>query len=488
MASPFSMGLNGLVSRNVAGYVKNFEVRGEWTEHALEEHAKVGRVPDETMMLNSLVRVAVEKMSVLDSFRYCIYILVWNQFADTEFSWALNIKMLPVIWQGLAQRSSLTRLTVRFPSSRHPRPLTLVPPMPNLQHLKITDIDPLCYPDDISLLLLGSKKLRHLKLHWSPRMREERELSTHESAYFGRCATARYLIPLQTVAVQNLYTYHDISGCRLFDHSLLEEITVLNSTSGLGDHPGTAFVDQHDWRRNEDDKSSNLKMLRVDKVSRQQCSFIENVDGLERLYLIGPQSPQTRRSKATTPNGETPLPNSPASSHSSPSSTENPSVMALKDDYIETITKYHGRTIKHLLLLPQWRLTDDDIALIVRQCPHLEQLGIGADYSNFQHLRLLVPFLKNLTAIRILGNPDDTTFVNKMREMDDKGMHEKRLLEETAKRNLGQLRYIEIGGEDLIFEIGMREEGKAGWKSSVKKKAWEEIKDVPIWAFGSHEI
>ena len=65
------MGLNGLVSRNVAGYVRTFEVCGEWKERALEEHARVGRVPDETMMLNSLVRVAVEKMTVLDSFRYC---------------------------------------------------------------------------------------------------------------------------------------------------------------------------------------------------------------------------------------------------------------------------------------------------------------------------------------------------------------------------------------------------------------------------------
>ena len=75
MASPFSMGLNGLVSRNVAGYVKSFEVCGEWKEHALEEHARVGRVPDETLMLNTLVRVAVEKMAGLDNFRYCISVL-----------------------------------------------------------------------------------------------------------------------------------------------------------------------------------------------------------------------------------------------------------------------------------------------------------------------------------------------------------------------------------------------------------------------------
>lgn len=70
MASPFTMGLNGLVSRNVAGYVKHFELHGEWKEYGLEEHAKVGRVPDESMMLNTLVRVAVERMAVLDSFWY----------------------------------------------------------------------------------------------------------------------------------------------------------------------------------------------------------------------------------------------------------------------------------------------------------------------------------------------------------------------------------------------------------------------------------
>ena len=70
MASPFSMGLNGLVSRNVAGYVRNFEVTGEWKEHDVQEHSRVGRVPDESMMLNILVRIAAEKMVVLDSFRF----------------------------------------------------------------------------------------------------------------------------------------------------------------------------------------------------------------------------------------------------------------------------------------------------------------------------------------------------------------------------------------------------------------------------------
>lgn len=70
MGSPFSMGLNGLVSRNVAGYVKRFKILGEWKEYELEDYSKVGRVTDGSMMLSILIRVAIEKMIVLDSFRF----------------------------------------------------------------------------------------------------------------------------------------------------------------------------------------------------------------------------------------------------------------------------------------------------------------------------------------------------------------------------------------------------------------------------------
>lgn len=72
MASPFSMGLNGLVSRNVASYVKRFEVLGKWKEHEVEDYSKVGRVTDGSMMLSILIRVAIEKMVVLESFRFDI--------------------------------------------------------------------------------------------------------------------------------------------------------------------------------------------------------------------------------------------------------------------------------------------------------------------------------------------------------------------------------------------------------------------------------
>lgn len=69
MASPFCMALNAFVSRSVANYVNSFKVGGEWREYELEDHTRHGRVPDSSMMLNTLVRVAVEKMVALEEFR-----------------------------------------------------------------------------------------------------------------------------------------------------------------------------------------------------------------------------------------------------------------------------------------------------------------------------------------------------------------------------------------------------------------------------------
>lgn len=68
-ASPFSMGLNGLVTRNVAGLVRSLRLWGEWREHDVGEHARFGRVPENSMMLNIVVRAAVDKMDKLESFR-----------------------------------------------------------------------------------------------------------------------------------------------------------------------------------------------------------------------------------------------------------------------------------------------------------------------------------------------------------------------------------------------------------------------------------
>lgn len=68
-ASPFSMGLNALVTRNIAGLVQSLCLQGQWREHDLEEYSKVGRVPDGSMMLNIAVRAAIDRCTNLTSFR-----------------------------------------------------------------------------------------------------------------------------------------------------------------------------------------------------------------------------------------------------------------------------------------------------------------------------------------------------------------------------------------------------------------------------------
>lgn len=69
--SPFAMGLNGLVARNVASYVKQWKVAGEWPEIGIDEYNK-GRVPDNAMMLNIAVRAAMDKMVKLERFRFVL--------------------------------------------------------------------------------------------------------------------------------------------------------------------------------------------------------------------------------------------------------------------------------------------------------------------------------------------------------------------------------------------------------------------------------
>ena len=120
-------------------------------------------------------------------------------------SWDLDTKPLKTVYQGLAARTSLVSLDLRFPSSRAPRPIVILPAIPNLRRLRVTNIDPLCYPDDLSVLILQSKRLQDLRMHWSPRMREEAEPSINLRSYFGKCLEAQYHIPLESLAFQNFY-------------------------------------------------------------------------------------------------------------------------------------------------------------------------------------------------------------------------------------------------------------------------------------------
>jgi hypothetical protein len=67
------MGLDGLISspNNVAQYVKEMVLCGEWKETDTGDFEK-GRVPDNTMMLNIVIKAAISRAGRLEKFAYVI--------------------------------------------------------------------------------------------------------------------------------------------------------------------------------------------------------------------------------------------------------------------------------------------------------------------------------------------------------------------------------------------------------------------------------
>ncbi|KAL1886574.1 hypothetical protein Plec18167_000506 [Paecilomyces lecythidis] len=398
-SSPFSMGLNAVVTRPHAELVRSMTLRGEWREHELEEYARVGRVPDSSMILNIAVRAAIDRMSDLES-----------------FSWELNTKLLETVYQGLAQRPKLTSLTIRFPSSRHPRPTTVIPPMPHLRSLKVTDIDPLCYPDDLSTLLVRSKKLEELKLHWSPRMREAQEPSVMLHDYFRKCIAAKSPLKVKRLGLQNLYALHTEEFQTAFDPGAIEEVTVLSSP-GIEAHMNS-FVD-NSWPAHPPEGNFKLKSLRHDHMSRKDCDFLTKCTGMERLYFVNAirspsdyintprhdssstMTPPTLENVPISPNGATADASSGSTDSPHLQSPHNPQIL-LRDTYLNNIITYHGSTLRHLLLPARWPLSSAAIARVVRGCPNLTQLSFAPESSTLEVLSILIPFLTSLRALRLL--------------------------------------------------------------------------------------
>ncbi|OGM48805.1 hypothetical protein ABOM_002957 [Aspergillus bombycis] len=377
-ASPFSMGLNAIITRPYASLVRSLTLRGNWRESELEEHARIGRVTDSSMMLNIVVRAAIDKMNELES-----------------FSWDLNTKMLETVYLGLAQQPKLTSLSIRFPSSRHPRPTIVIPAMPHLRRLKITDIDPLCYPDDISTLLWKCKKLQELNMHWSPRMREEQEPSVMVHDYFRKCISAKQPLRVKKIGLQNLYALHTEEFNLAFDQTMVEDVTILTDTKSDDYNFMNTFVDST-WPI-APPHVVRIKSIRQDRFNRRHADFLGNFTGLERLYFVNATpNPNDMRSPRHL---EYPAPTPPSVDHnhhnpgSAPAYTPDttpscsPGLQAgIRDAYLNNIIINHAATLRHLLLPSYWPLSSNTIARIVHSSPQLEQLSFATEFSSMDTL------------------------------------------------------------------------------------------------------
>ena len=312
-------------------------------------------------------------------------------------------------------------------------------------------------------------------------MKDVHEPSVSLSTYFGRIAGSSYRMSLEKVGIKNLFT-HASDGACVIDPSALRELTIINSSGGGSDDDNaSAFLDPS-WDRGHSYGVQNLQLFRCNILSRQKCAFLGLIRGLETIYLINTRNSTNRRLNGI---------DSPASSNGTPSNDCNTS--SLKDGYLQAITTNHGDTLRHLLLPPQWRLNTDDIALIVRRCPNLEQFGLGVEFEQFSNLRLLVPFLPQLRAIRLLASPDDNMFADKMKELDAEGLHEDKIGTDPVLKESSYLRYMGLG--ELVFKLGsgqselyIDEEGKHTYKRKVQRGSYEDVKDLAIWAMDSADI
>ncbi|KAK5137249.1 hypothetical protein LTR08_000219 [Meristemomyces frigidus] len=452
--SPFQCALSGLVTKGQAALVKDFRLWGQWREVGVEDFAR-GRVPDSSMMLNTLLRVATDKMVRLQS-----------------FSWELDTKPLGALYVGLAAHTTLTALTLSFPSSRVPRPSVAIPPIPNLRLLKILDLDPLCYPDDISMLLLHSRKLEDVRLLFSPRMRREAEPSVNIQTYFGRCNRAGYLPKLKHFAMQNFFGSGVEGIDQLFDPDTCKSVVFIDVFGGVGSSPSTVYVDDQ-WKQISSSVQTDFRSLRINEVAPQHVELLRRSTGLEKLYIINSRAAKSHNDMAS-PIGLTPG-NTPP---------RDAGMTQLGKDYLHVLTRHHGQSLKHLLLHDQWALTVEDIANVVRYCPNLEQLGLAMSTSNHRVLRLLMPFLANMKAVRILHNEHVAEHMLMAAEMAI-------LSSDLGHEGCKHLQWLGIA--DAVYKVGgrysfVRDDGSSEWRREVTPSSRAEVQHVGIWGLDVLDI
>jgi hypothetical protein len=418
--------------------------------------------------------------------------------------WELNTKPLNTLYQGLVNRAStLTSFTLRCQTQRIPRPTTMISPLPNLKTLVVYDIDPLCYPDDISVLLLGAKKLENLKLHWNPRMRDTGEESVNLMSIFGRCIAAKLSLPVKRLAIYNLYTRflgdyfnHPI------DPTQQVEITIFNSM-GSSD-PMTVFLDDS-WRvHNSHPIPPNLKVYRSDHADKDQAVMFGKFTGLERLYLVSRRAKDTLSKMSST----VASPTSPSAVTPTSNGNGNPPISetqcrSVGGAYLAIIQSHH-RTMKHLLLPDVWQITTEALFQLCQSCPLLEQLGFSSGIPPLDSLRNIIALVPKLWALRILIRPG-SELAEKFDGLDAE-MHAFALATELWKTEYRNLRYIGFG-DKLVFKLGAvvfppakcaeaRGEGgansmnakRAGPMRVVRVVSRESVEWVEIWGLDSTEF
>jgi hypothetical protein len=456
------MGLNALVTHSsVPQLVQNLVLEGDWTAKDTLEYSRVGRVSEQAMLLNIAVRAAIDRCVNLHT-----------------FTWDLNAKLQGNVYSRLATLTHLRALRVRFPCTRMPQPTLEIPVIPRLKSLTITDYDPLCYPDDISNLLYHATGLEELHLHFNPRMREQGEPSVHLTHLFRKNIASERRLKLRKFGVYNLFARMDKREMlKSLSPEYLTDLTALNTfgrdedeESTDGTSLATEFLDRTWMDDIESSEAMTVKSIRMDQLHRLHVPGINR--GLERLYLVNARHGKTEPIFSDSPidteesssNGASSGPSTSASGHYERANSTSSKQSKLRDLYLNAITTQAGPTLKHLIFPARWGLGIEQLARIIRSCPNLTQLSCHFDCTKFDMLRMLVPFLRGLEAIRLLAPPHRVPHIKDGKVCEkpvflgkwDLASQEAKMRVELASGEFENLKWI--GLRDWVWEVGGMEE------------------------------
>jgi len=395
----------------------------------------------------------------------------------------------------------------------------------------MTHYDPLCYPDDISRLLFHATKLEALQMHFSTRMRDQSEPSVHLSYFFRRNIAAKRKLRLKTVGLYNLFAGVDsVEMIDAVDSTCCEHFTSLNTFGNdedrgpLSNGNATHFLDSN-WLVPIDVEHPKPKSVRLDHLATYHAQDLARSTGLERLYLINarhkPDVPPGDTAFSSPPNSEASSPSASASapcgSSTTPRSARGVATpnTALRDLYFDNICNVCGPTLQHLILPARWPLPTAMIARLIRSCPNLTQLSCAMECTSFDMIRMLMPFLSNLWAIRVLAPAQGGDEGRKRKAMFDRfaglddAYHEEKFAQELspdqkngAKGDFPDLKYIglghkvwEIGGlvEQTIQVTDQEEDGPVQreeivWRRKVKRIQEKDVMDVEIWKMDTLDV